>query len=102
TIVSRRPPLSRFLSKDVARRYGIFIFFVLLVLLSGVISPTFLRGDNVVNMLVQFAPPGIVGIGEGCVLLIGGVDLSVASVMPTAPVVATGFDGTNATVPEVF
>jgi ribose/xylose/arabinose/galactoside ABC-type transport system permease subunit len=102
TIVSRRPPLARFLSKDIARRYGIFIFFVLLVVVSGAISPTFLRGDNVVNMLVQFAPLGIVVIGQVFVILVGGLDLSVASVMATAAVVATGFDGTNATVPEVF
>src|SRR6202012_1008704 len=102
TIVSRRPPLSRFLSKDVARRYGIFIFFVLLVLLSGVISPTVLRTDNVLNMLVQFAPLGIVVIGQVFVILVGGLDLSVASVMATAAVIATAFDGTNASAPAIF
>jgi ribose/xylose/arabinose/galactoside ABC-type transport system permease subunit len=102
SIVSRRAPIARFFSVDVARRYGIFIFFVLLVVLSGLISPTFLRGDNVVNMLVQFAPLGMVVIGQVFVILVGGLDLSVASVMATAAVVATGFDGTNASVPEVF
>jgi ribose/xylose/arabinose/galactoside ABC-type transport system permease subunit len=102
SIVSRRQPIARFFSVNVARRYGIFIFFVLLVVLSGVLSPTFLRGDNVVNMLVQFAPLGIVVIGQVFVILVGGLDLSVASVMATAAVVATGFDGTNATVPQVF
>ncbi|CAB3793997.1 ABC transporter permease [Pararobbsia alpina] len=102
SIVSRRLPIARFFSVDVVRRYGIFIFFVLLVLASGAMSPTFLRGDNLVNMLVQFAPLGIVVIGQVFVILVGGLDLSVASVMATAAVVATGFDGTNATVPAVF
>jgi ribose/xylose/arabinose/galactoside ABC-type transport system permease subunit len=102
SIVSRPSPLTRLLSMDFARRYGIFIFFILLVLVSGVTSPTFLRGDNVVNMLVQFAPLGIVVIGQVFVILVGGLDLSVASVMATAAVVATGFDGTNAAAPAIF
>jgi ribose/xylose/arabinose/galactoside ABC-type transport system permease subunit len=98
----RRPSFARFLSIDIARRYGIFLFFILLVAVSGALSPTFLRGDNVINMLVQFAPLGIVVIGQVFVILVGGLDLSVASVMATAAVMATAFDGTNASAPAVF
>jgi ribose/xylose/arabinose/galactoside ABC-type transport system permease subunit len=98
----RRPPFARFLSIDIARRYGIFLFFILLVVISGALSPPFLRSDNVVNMLVQFAPLGIVVIGQVFVILVGGLDLSVASVMATAAVIATAFDGTNASAPAIF
>ncbi|HEY3597545.1 MAG TPA: ABC transporter permease, partial [Paraburkholderia sp.] len=98
----RRPPLARFLSMEIARRYGIFLFLVLLIAVSGAGSPTFLRIDNVVNMLVQFAPLGIVVIGQVFVILVGGLDLSVASVMATAAVIATAFDGTNAAAPAIF
>ncbi|QYD73565.1 ABC transporter permease [Paraburkholderia edwinii] len=93
---------ARMLSLDVARRYGIYIFLVLLIALSGAWSPTFLHTDNVLNMLVQFAPLGIVVIGQIFVILVGGLDLSVASVMATAAVIATAFDGTNHSAPEIF
>jgi ribose/xylose/arabinose/galactoside ABC-type transport system permease subunit len=103
TVVSkRRPPITRFLSTEVIRRYGIFLFLVFLVAVSGVLSPTFLRTDDVLNMLVQFAPLGIVVIGQVFVILVGGLDLSVASVMATAAVIATAFDGTNASAPAIF
>jgi ribose/xylose/arabinose/galactoside ABC-type transport system permease subunit len=103
SVVSRRrPPIARFLSTDLLRRYGIFLFLLFLVVVSGVLSPTFLRTDNVLNMLVQFAPLGIVVIGQVFVILVGGLDLSVASVMATAAVIATAFDGTNASAPEIF
>jgi len=101
-VVSKRPAWSQFISLNVARRYGIFIFFALLVIASGILSPTFLRQDNVVNMLVQFAPLGMVVIGQVFVILVGGLDLSVASVMATAAVIATCFDGTNVSAPKIF
>jgi ribose/xylose/arabinose/galactoside ABC-type transport system permease subunit len=101
-VSKRRPPIARFFSTDLLRRYGIFLFLVFLVAVSGVLSPTFLRTDNVLNMLVQFAPLGIVVIGQVFVILVGGLDLSVASVMATAAVIATAFDGTNASAPAIF
>jgi ribose/xylose/arabinose/galactoside ABC-type transport system permease subunit len=102
SIITKRPALAHYFPMNAARRYGIFIFFAVLVISSGVVSPTFLRQDNVVNMLVQFAPLGIVVIGQVFVILVGGLDLSVASVMATAAVIATGFDGTNASAPLIF
>lgn len=102
SVLSKRPSLARYLSIDTARRYGIYVFFAVLVIASDVFSPTFLRRDNVVNMLMQFAPLGIVVIGQVFVILVGGLDLSVASVMATAAVIATGFDGTNASAPAIF
>ncbi|BBQ02340.1 ribose ABC transporter permease (plasmid) [Burkholderia sp. SFA1] len=92
----------RTLSLRVVQHYGINLFLVVLIALSGAWSPTFLRVDNVVNMLVQFAPLGIVVIGQVFVILVGGLDLSVASVMATASVIATAFDDTNHSAPAVF
>jgi ribose/xylose/arabinose/galactoside ABC-type transport system permease subunit len=102
SVIFKRPTLARYFSLDAARRYGIFIFFAILIIASGLLSPTFLLHDNIVNMLVQFAPLGIVVIGQVFVILVGGLDLSVASVMATAAVIATGFDGTNASAPAIF
>ena len=72
-IVTKRPRrCARYLSMNAARRYGIFIFFAVLVhRLRASRRPLFCDGDNVVNMLVQFAPLGIVVIGQVFVILVG-------------------------------
>ena len=79
--------------KAIAARYGIHLAFVALIVISGIVSPAFLSGNNISNMLLQMAPLGIVVIGQTFVILVRGLDLSVASVMATAAVVATAFDG---------
>lgn len=74
------------------------IFLVALIAVSGIVSPAFLSGSNISNMLLQVAPLGIVVIGQAFVIILRGLDLSVASVMATAAVIATGFSGQNSDV----
>lgn len=85
-----------------ASRHGIYLFLVALIAVSGAVAPSFLGGSNVSNMLMQMAPLGIVVIGQTFVILVRGLDLSVASVMATAAVAATSFSGTNADLPAVL
>ncbi|SDK34489.1 monosaccharide ABC transporter membrane protein, CUT2 family [Agrobacterium fabrum] len=81
--------------RAVARAYGIHLALLALILISAVLSPAFLSAGNVSNMLLQLAPLGVVVIGQTLVILVRGLDLSVASVMATAAVVATSFTGRN-------
>ena len=76
-----------------ASRNSIFLLLLVLIVLCGIASPTFLKPDNLGNLLSQFAPLGIVVIGQTFVILVRGLDLSVASVMATAAVAATSFSG---------
>ena len=76
-----------------AARNGIYLFLVALFVVCGAISPTFLKPDNLGNLLSQWAPLGIVVVGQTFVILVRGLDLSVASVMATAAVAATSFSG---------
>ncbi len=78
--------------------YALPIFLVALIAVSGIVSPAFLSGSNISNMLLQVAPLGIVVIGQAFVIILRGLDLSVASVMATAGVIATGFSGQNSDV----
>jgi ribose/xylose/arabinose/galactoside ABC-type transport system permease subunit len=82
-------------------RYGIYLFLAILIAGSGIASPAFLSSNNVSNMLVQVAPLGIVVIGQTFVILVRGLDLSVASIMATAAVSTTAFSGTNQSIPQV-
>jgi ribose/xylose/arabinose/galactoside ABC-type transport system permease subunit len=58
-----------------------------------VISPAFLSPDNLSNLLQQFAPLAIVAMGQAFVMIVRGLDLSVASMMATAAVIATSLSG---------
>jgi ribose/xylose/arabinose/galactoside ABC-type transport system permease subunit len=82
--------------------YGIHIALVVLIAISALLSPQFLASRNISNMLLQAAPLGIVVIGQVFVILVRGLDLSVASVMATAAVVATSFNGKDSDALAVF
>ena len=57
------------------------ILFTLVLAVFGVMSPKFLAGDNLVNILIQTSATGIVATGMTFVLLTAGVDLSVGAIM---------------------
>jgi len=82
-------------------RHALAVFLVLAVIVGGIVSPTFLSKGNVSNLVLQWSPLGIVVIGQTFVIIARGLDLSVASVMATAAVIATSFHGSNADVPAV-
>lgn len=94
-----RPPHAL---RDIVRDYGIYLVLLVLIVVTTILSPAFLTGNNVSNMLLQAAPLGIVVIGQVMVILVRGLDLSVASVMATAAVVATSFSGQNSDALPVF
>ena len=87
--------------RDAFSRYGIDVFLAAVVLLGGAVSPNFIGAQNISNLLLQFSPLAIVVIGQTFVILVRGLDLSVASMMATAAVITTGFSGVDADVPEI-
>jgi ribose/xylose/arabinose/galactoside ABC-type transport system permease subunit len=87
---------------DIIRNYGIHLVLLFLIIVTALISPQFLASRNISNMLLQAAPLGIVVIGQVLVILVRGLDLSVASVMATAAVVATSFNGQDSDALAVF
>lgn len=87
---------------DIVRGYGIHLVLLVLIVVTAILSPAFLAANNISNMLLQAAPLGIVVIGQVLVILVRGLDLSVASVMATAAVVATCFSGQDSDALAVF
>lgn len=87
---------------DSLRGYGIHLVLLALIVVTAILSPAFLTGNNISNMLLQASPLGIVVIGQVLVILVRGLDLSVASVMATAAVVATSFNGQDSDAIAVF
>jgi len=76
---------------------------IALVLLSAgiaALNPNFLKATNLINVVRQASPHIIVAIGMMIVLLTGGIDLSVGSVMTLASVV-TGYFLTKTELPWI-
>jgi ribose transport system permease protein len=70
------------------REAGIGLALLLLVIVFSVLSPVFLSASNITNIFTQISINVIVAVGMTFVILIGGIDLSVGSVMALCAVVA--------------
>jgi ABC-type xylose transport system permease subunit len=69
----------------------VVIGLVIIGVVFQILSPTFLSPYNIVNLMLQAAPTGVIAIGVVLVLLLGQIDLSVGSVSGlTAAVVGVG------------
>src|SRR5690606_5336918 len=69
----------------------------LLVVTGLVAAPSFATTSNLLNLLRQMAPLGVLAIGQTVVLIAGGIDLSVGRlvglVVPVGALVMAGSDG---------
>lgn len=72
--------------KEKILKYDTLLIFLLLLVISSVVSPSFLTGENISNLLRQNAPIGLVSLGMLLVILTGGIDLSVGSIVAFAGV----------------
>ncbi|WP_461367609.1 ABC transporter permease [Candidatus Darwinibacter acetoxidans] len=63
------------------RRYGVIIIFIALIIVSAFLSRAFLTVNNMMNLLRQNAALALVSIGMLFVILTGGIDLSVGSLL---------------------
>ncbi len=64
----------------------ILIGFIVLVVLASVLSPSFLQPTNLFNILRQVSSNCIIAVGMTFVILTGGIDLSVGSIVALASV----------------
>lgn len=64
-----------------AIKVGPALILFLLCLVLTLVTPFFLTGDNLTNLLVQGAPLAALAVGQLFVILVGGIDLSVGSLI---------------------
>lgn len=77
--MNKNKGLSDFLTK-----YGIVFVLLVLIIVFSASAPSFLTENNIINILRQVAVVGIVAVGMTMVLLTGGIDLSVGSIIGVA------------------
>ncbi|MEO7521084.1 MAG: ribose ABC transporter permease, partial [Gemmatimonas sp.] len=69
------------------RELGTAIGLILLALVLWVATPHFLTGANLLNVIEQSAIIGVIAVGMTFVILTGGIDLSVGSLVALTGVV---------------
>jgi ribose/xylose/arabinose/galactoside ABC-type transport system permease subunit len=77
------------------RKYGSFVTLLIIITASSIISRNFLTTTNIFLVLRQTAVLGIVAIGQTFVILTGGTDLSVSSLVSLSVVLITNLYGYN-------
>lgn len=83
---------------DVFKTYPFFVVLVLMAVVFGLLSPTFLDPGNLSNIIKQSSLLGFVALGMCFVLIGGGLDLSVGSVVALSSVLIAGL---SATLPPI-
>src|SRR5690606_19756607 len=69
--------------KEILKRVqisGVFVAFVLIVIVASLVSPYFLTSYNLQSVIRSLAFVALVSIGQACLLLIGEIDLSVGAI----------------------
>ncbi|MCD7898087.1 MAG: ABC transporter permease [Planctomycetaceae bacterium] len=75
---------------DVFRKFSAFFGLILLCLILTLLSDAFLKTTNIRNILSQVAVISVMAAGATFVILTGGIDLSVGSILGLCGVLAAG------------
>ncbi len=76
--------------RNVLRRFGIAIAFAILVVILSLLSGSFLTLSNLLNIARQVSINAVIAAGMTFVILTGGIDLSVGSVLAFSGAVMAG------------
>jgi ribose transport system permease protein len=74
--------------KSIALKYKSLIGLLLLCIVISIISPRFLSVNNLLNVLTQVSVNAIIAFGMSFVILTGGIDLSVGSILAITGAIA--------------
>ena len=77
----------KYVPKPGRREYVTFLLLIAEIILFGILAPNFLTVDNMIRVIQNNAEIAIVSIGMTIVMLLGGIDLSVGSVMGVIAIV---------------
>lgn len=80
--------------RQARRAIPIYLLVLALVALTLMVSPTFRTVQNFRNVVAQVTPLAAVAVGQTLVLLMGGIDLSIGSVVSLTTVILS-FSGRN-------
>ncbi|MDR2798566.1 MAG: ABC transporter permease [Treponema sp.] len=85
-----------------AKKYGIIIVLVIMIILLSIVQPAFLSATNIFNVLTQSSIFGIMALGMTFVIISKGIDLSVGSVLAFSGVIAASLAQTATATEKYF
>jgi ribose transport system permease protein len=81
----------RFAGSDAVQRLLAFGALILIIVVFSLASPNFLQFDNVVGILLATTVTGVLALGVTFVIITGGIDLSIGTVMTLSAVMTAIF-----------
>ncbi|MBS4207527.1 ribose ABC transporter permease [Bacillus sp. FJAT-50079] len=78
----------KLLNKNIIQQSRLFWVLLLFIIIASIVSPNFTQVDNIINILRQVSIVGIIAVGMTFVILTGGIDLSVGSIVAVVAVVS--------------
>jgi ribose transport system permease protein len=76
---------------DFLLKYNTFLILIILIVVSSFLSEAFFTSRNITNLLRQISGIGIVSLGMLLVIITGGIDLSVGSIVAFSGVLSAYF-----------
>lgn len=83
-------------------RFGVLIVFLIIFAVSCFLSPSFLKPGNLLNIMRQISMFGILAVGMTFVIVSGGIDLSVGSVIALVCVVTANVVNSHGILPGIL
>src|SRR5512133_1339986 len=84
-------PKKTFFQSDATQKVAAFGALIALFIVFSLASPNFFQFDNIVGILLATAVNGVLALGVTFVIITGGIDLSVGTVMTFSAVMAGVF-----------
>ena len=69
------------------RQFALVFVVIFIVVMMSIVSKTFMTSNNIINIFRQISINGILAVGMTFVILTGGIDLSVGSVVAISGVI---------------
>jgi ribose/xylose/arabinose/galactoside ABC-type transport system permease subunit len=90
--VSKAQPVRKPDILSVAGRFGALIFLIVLCIVISLLQPAFLTPTNLFNVMRQVSIYGLLAVGMTFVVLTGGIDLSIGSLLALAGLVCAAVE----------
>ncbi len=74
-MIKSQPP------RDLIKRFSLYIGFIIICVAFTILSPYFMTKSNILNIIVQSSIIAIIATGQTMVIVTGGIDLSVGSIV---------------------
>lgn len=81
--------------------FGLLVGLIILLFIAAIITPAMYTPSSILGMLRNNAVYGLLSIAMMLVIITGGIDLSVASILGFSGIVATKFMSTNTKLPVI-